>query len=215
MRKSNLNNRVSQTVIVLFCLLGLLPISAQASSDPYQLMRQVGEQVFSRIEQEHEAIAQSPDHYKVIIEQEIMPHVNYKYAGLKLLGTHLKGQDKEEVNQFLEAFRGYLVASYAQVFTQYTDQEIAYAPAASIAEGTRILTIALEIVEVGKPNINIQFKWRSNKKGTQWLVFDMIAEGVSLLSSKQSEWSNDIRNKGLVYVTQELNRLAQAPIKTN
>jgi phospholipid transport system substrate-binding protein len=41
----------------------------------------------------------------------------------------------------------------------------------------------------------------------------MIAEGISLLSSKQSEWSGKLRQEGILAVAQELEGLAQQPIR--
>jgi phospholipid transport system substrate-binding protein len=41
----------------------------------------------------------------------------------------------------------------------------------------------------------------------------MIAEGISLLSSKQSEWNTKIRQEGILSVADELEQLAKAPIR--
>lgn len=197
------------SLITLFA--ALISFNANASN-PYQLMEQVGDSTFSRITSEQSKIDADPNYLKQIVEEEVMPYIHYQYAGLKLLGPLLKQQDKQEVQQFLQAFRSYMVTSYAQVFAQYTNQQLKYAPQQTVAEGTRIVTVPVEIIEPGKPNIQIAFKWRSNKAGTEWQAFDIIAEGISMLSSKQSEWSGKIRSDGLAVVTDELNQLAAVQI---
>jgi phospholipid transport system substrate-binding protein len=45
---------------------------------------------------------------------------------------------------------------------------------------------------------------RKHKKTGDWKAYDMVAEGVSLLDSKQAELSSLIRQKGLAYVTEIL-----------
>lgn len=45
---------------------------------------------------------------------------------------------------------------------------------------------------------------RQNKKTKQWKSFDMVVEGVSLLSSKQAEINSQIAKKGINQVTLEL-----------
>jgi phospholipid transport system substrate-binding protein len=55
---------------------------------------------------------------------------------------------------------------------------------------------------VGRDNIDVAFKVRLNKKTKQWQAFDMVAEGISLLDSKQAELGSIIRQKGLPYVTE-------------
>jgi phospholipid transport system substrate-binding protein len=54
---------------------------------------------------------------------------------------------------------------------------------------------------------------RKDTKTGEWQVFDMIAEGISLLSSKQSEWNGKLRQEGILAVAKELEGLAQQPIR--
>nr|WP_244312378.1 phospholipid-binding protein MlaC [Vibrio inusitatus] len=182
-------------------------------TQPYQMMEQVGSNTFDRLKSEQAQLRESPDQLKVVVEEELMPYVNDRYAGLKVLGNHLKRADKAEVADFLVVFREYLVTSYAQVLTQYKDQQINYSKPKSIRDDQRIVSIPVEIVQGDRPPIKIEFKWRKDKKTGEWEAFDMVAEGVSLISSKQSEWGGKIRSDGLPAVTKELARLAKTPIR--
>ena len=124
--------------------------------------------------------------------------MNYRYAALKLLGPNLKGAKREEVLEFIEAFRAYLVTSYAQVLTQYTGQDVKFGPEPKIDDKTTIIGVKVTIMDSPRPNINLEFKLRKDKKTGEWKAFDMIAEGISLLSSKQSEWNTKIRQEGVL-----------------
>ncbi|ELP5729147.1 phospholipid-binding protein MlaC [Vibrio vulnificus] len=181
-------------------------------TEPYQMMKQVSEQAFARLKAEQPKIQQDPNYLKVVVEEELMPYVNEKYAALKLLGTNLKGAKREDVNEFINAFRAYLVSSYAQVLTQYTDQQVAFAPEQPISEDQRITSVKVDIIDVPRPNIKLEFKLRKENNG-DWLAFDMAAEGISLLSSKQSEWNGKIRQEGILAVANELEALAKQPIR--
>ncbi|WP_390903519.1 phospholipid-binding protein MlaC [Vibrio paucivorans] len=200
----------------LVCL-AMLPLFANAAeidkTQPYQMMQHVAQQAFERLKNEQAEVHRNPDHLKVIVEEELMPYVNEKYAALKLLGPNLKGADKKDVETFIIAFRKYLVASFAQVLTQYTDQVIEFGPEPKLDPKKRITGIKVEIVDTPRPNIKLEFKLRKNKNTGEWAAFDMIAEGISLLSSKQSEWSSKLRQEGLVSVAQELEELASRPIQ--
>lgn len=148
----------------------------------------------------------------MIVEEELMPYVNEQYAALKLLGPNLKGAKREDVAEFVKAFRAYLVTNYAQVLTQYTNQTIEFGPEMPLEEDCRITTVKVEILDAPRPNIKLEFKLRQEKSG-EWKAFDMIAEGISLLSSKQSEWSGKIRQEGILAVAKELEQLANQPIR--
>jgi phospholipid transport system substrate-binding protein len=60
--------------------------------------------------------------------------------------------------------------------------------------------------------INISFKVRRNSKTNEWKAFDMVAEGISLLDSKQKELAGLIRQKGLPHVTELLKEKSQRNI---
>ncbi|ENM5774068.1 phospholipid-binding protein MlaC [Vibrio mimicus] len=194
----------------------LMPWLATAAtidtSNPYQMMKAVAEKSFDRLKNEQEKVHQDPQYLKVIVEEELMPYVNEQYAALKLLGPNLKGAKREDVAEFVKAFRAYLVTNYAQVLTQYSNQTIELGPEMPLEGDRRITSVKVEIVDTPRPNIKLEFKLRQEKSG-EWKAFDMIAEGVSLLSSKQSEWSGKIRQQGILAVAQELDQLANQPIR--
>ncbi|MCJ2378334.1 ABC transporter substrate-binding protein [Vibrio sp. ZSDZ34] len=202
---------------VAFTLLLMTSYSVNASTvdstQPYDMMQTVSKVTFERLAKEQSLIQQDPNYLKVVVEEELMPYVNDKYAALKLLGPNLKGAKREDVLTFIEAFRGYLVTAYAQVLTQYTGQEIVFGKKPTITDKSLIVGIKVIIIDAPRPNINLEFKLRKNKKTSEWKAFDMIVEGISLLSSKQSEWNAKIRQEGVLSVAKELETLAGADVR--
>ncbi len=203
---------VSALVITVLTSFSVSAVEDIDRTEPYQMMKAVADKTFTRLKEEQPEVKQNPDHLKVIVEEELMPYVNDRYAALKLLGPNLKKAKKEDVRVFINAFRAYLVTSYAQVLTQYTDQQIEFAPERDLDPERRIISIAVEIVDKPNPNIKLDFKLRKDKKTAEWAAFDMVAEGISLLSSKQSEWNGKIRKDGILAVSKELQNIANQSI---
>ncbi|MBY8111515.1 phospholipid-binding protein MlaC [Vibrio fluvialis] len=206
---------LKQYVILLVSALLTWTVNAAQEidqTDPYLMMKQVAQKSFDRLKAEQDLVHKDPEHLKVIVEQELMPYVNDQYAALKLLGPNLKGAKREDVARFITAFRAYLVTSYAQVLTQYSDQTIEFGPEQAVGDDRRITSVKVDIVDTPRPNIKLEFKLRKEKSG-EWRAFDMIAEGISLLSSKQSEWNGKIRQEGILAVAKELDDLAAQPIR--
>ncbi|WP_299687552.1 phospholipid-binding protein MlaC [uncultured Vibrio sp.] len=214
MLKANLTvKRWLMTVLALLMSVQAFAGESIDRTQPYQMMTQVAETAFERLKSEQDNIQQDPELLKIIVEQELMPYVNAQYAALKLLGPNLKGADRKDVGVFIDAFRKYLVSSYAQVLTQYTDQTIKFGPEPKIKADSRITSIKVDIIDTPRPNIKLEFKLRKDKKSGEWKAFDMVAEGISLLSSKQSEWNTKIRQEGILTVAGELEKLAAQPIR--
>ena len=210
------NSLLKKWFITAVALLMSTQVLAEESIDrtqPYQMMTQVAEVSFERLKNEQENIHNDPELLKVIVEEELMPYVNAQYAALKLLGPNLKGADRKDVRVFIDSFRKYLVSSYAQVLTQYTDQTIQFGPEPRIKADSRITSIKVDIIDTPRPNIKLEFKLRKDKKSGEWKAFDMVAEGISLLSSKQSEWNTKIRQEGILQVADDLEKLAAQPIR--
>ena len=182
------------------------------SRNPYQMMHAVADKTFNRLKSEQTKIKSDPNYLKTVVDEEMMPYVNYQYAALKLLGPNLRGADKKEVSAFIDEFRGYLITSYAQVLTQYSDQKIQFSPEKSIPDDRRVVSIPVEIVDKSRPNVKLDFTLLKNSKTGEWKAYDMVAEGISLLSSKQSEWNTKIRQDGIPSVTKELKELARKDI---
>ena len=174
-------------------------------SNPYTMVKGAAEQTFKRFANEQQAIQENPNLLKDIVREELMPYINYKYSAFKVIGKHLKKTTDAERRAFVPVFREYLVSSYAQVFTLYDNQVVNFSPERSFA-GKRIVAVNTSIIMAGRDNIDVAFKVRLNKKTKQWQAFDMVAEGVSLLDSKQAELGGIIRQKGLPYVTELLKR---------
>jgi phospholipid transport system substrate-binding protein len=68
------------------------------------------------------------------------------------------------------------------------------------------------VKEPGRPNINLAFKLRKNKNTNEWRAYDMVAEGISLLSSKQSEFQSILRKDGIQKVIDLMNNTINQPI---
>ncbi|GLP95821.1 MlaC/ttg2D family ABC transporter substrate-binding protein [Paraferrimonas sedimenticola] len=204
-----------RTLICTAALLGLSLSTATANElnhkNPYVLVQQVSELTFARFERDRQLIETNPDHLKVIVEEELMPYIDSQYSAYKVLGKFLRQTNRAQRDAFVEAFSSYLVTTYAQAFTEYTNQTVSFEPAQDFS-GESIVSVGVNIIEPGRPDIKIQFKARRLKNDT-WKAFDMVAEGVSLLASKQSQIAAMIRQQGIDQVTITLAEKGQSKVQ--
>jgi len=173
--------------------------------NPYTMIKTVAGITFKRFASQNANIKENPNLLKNIVREELMPYVDYRYSAYKVIGKYLKQTTADERRAFVPVFREYLVTSYAQVFTLYDNQEVQFFPEKKF-ENKKIVSVNTRIMMVGRKNIDVSFKVRLNKKTKEWKAFDMVAEGVSLLDTKQAELGSIIRQKGLPYVTEILKK---------
>jgi len=201
---------INNTMKKFFFCLTLLSLSTWASAaenvdkkNPYHMIKTVADITFKRFANEQSAIRAEPNRLKTIVREELMPYINYQYAAYKVIGSNFKKTNKADRAEFVPAFREYLITSYAQVFTLYNNQEVLFAPAKDFSD-ERVVSVETSVIEPGRAPINISFRVRKHKKTGDWKAYDMVAEGISLLDSKQAELSSLIRQKGLTHVTEML-----------
>lgn len=196
---------------ILFTLLSIvLACSVSANStkvdkkNPYTMIRTVADITFKRFANEQAEIQKDPNILKTVVREELMPYINYKYAAFKVIGAqNFRNTTEEERKEFVPVFRDYLITSYAQVFTLYKQQKVEFEPEKEITN-EKIVSVNTLVIEPGRDPIDISFRVRKDSKTDEWRAYDMVAEGVSLLDSKQAELGSLIRQKGLAYVTEML-----------
>ncbi|MFP3398649.1 ABC transporter substrate-binding protein, partial [Brevibacterium sp. SIMBA_078] len=76
-----------KTFLVSIALVSLMLLqSVQAAevklTDPNKMVRQVADNTFARITQDQPLIVKDKEHLRVIVEEELMPYIDSKYAAL-------------------------------------------------------------------------------------------------------------------------------------
>ncbi|GLX79773.1 organic solvent ABC transporter substrate-binding protein [Thalassotalea insulae] len=184
-------------------LLSTSSLAASKAYSPFETINQTGDKLFTRIAASQQQLEKFPELMRDIVEQELMPVIDYRYASYKILGKQLKKTSKEQREKFVQAMRHYLIRTYANALNQYKDQQVIYEDG-KIKANAKMTSVNATIIDGNKPDIHITFQMRKNKKTGQWKAYDMVVEGISLLSSKRAEFSNRIAKYGIDQVIVEL-----------
>ncbi|KAA1161855.1 MlaC/ttg2D family ABC transporter substrate-binding protein [Pseudoalteromonas distincta] len=175
---------------------------AQAQQSPDQLLESVADKLFADIGQVNSKGTASKDAMAAIVEKRLMPHIDVKFVSFKLLGKHIKGIEREQAVQFIDAVEHYLTGTYAGALMKYTGQKVVFARNNAKSD-SEYATVNTQIIEPNAPTIDLSFKLRLGKNN-EWKVYDIVAEGISLLSAKQKEIIQRISDVGLEQVISEL-----------
>ena len=186
--------------------------TAIAETNPYVLMQQASDKLFSDIKANQGKIKQNPDYLRTIVRNDLLPYVQVNYAGSLVLGSYFKSTTPEQRDKFFKAFGDFIEQAYAQVLTAYSSQQIQIEPAKEIGD-KNLVNIRVNIVQTGgAAPIKLDFKWRKNSKTGEWQAYDMVAEGVSMVVTKQNEWSSILRQQGIDALTAQIQKTAAQPV---
>ena len=184
----------------------------RAETIPYVLMQQASDKLFADIKNNQAKIKKDPNYLRTIVRNDLLPYVQVNYAGSLVLGSHFKSTTPEQREKFFKAFSDFIEQAYAQVLTAYTDQNIQIEPAKEVGD-KNLVSIRVNIMQNGgQAPIKLDFKWRKNSKTGEWQAYDMVAEGVSMVVTKQNEWSGILRQQGIEALTAQIQKSAAAPV---
>lgn len=199
--------------LLLVSALAITPFTLQATKDnPYQQMQQAADKTFSRLKNEQSAIRSNPERLRTVVQQELLPYVDIRYAGALVLGRYFRDATPEQKTAYFKAFEAYLAQVYGQALSMYTNQNYELSPAQEL-DNSNIVPIRITILESsGRAPIRLDFQWRKNSKTGEWKAFDMSAEGVSMITTKQNEWAATLRQGGVNALIKILNNAASQKI---
>lgn len=167
-----------------------------AQTPPVAVIEQLSSQLFGQLQQLSSAELKQVNNIKPLVTEFIMPYVDTQYVAYKLMGRYIRTSTKAQRKAFVEVMQHYLTNTYAAALMNYQQQAVQVSPSQS-AIGQRVANVRVLLISANAPEVTIDFKLRHNKTTGQWRAFDMVIEGISLLSSKQAEFAQLFLQQGI------------------
>lgn len=79
--------------LLMVAMLVIAPLTAAHAADqsnPYKLMDEAAKKTFDRLKNEQPKIRSNPDYLRDVVDQELLPYVQIKYAGALVLAVTTK-----------------------------------------------------------------------------------------------------------------------------
>lgn len=207
--KIQLKTWFSKIVVLATALFAMQAVMAAGS--PYELTQQAAEKLFADIKANQSTIKSDPNQLRSIVRKDLMPYVHVNYAGSLVLGTYFKSTTPEQREKFFAAFDKFIEQAYAQALTMYTNQDIQIQK--EQLNGANQASVLVKLLQSnGQAPLNLNFQWRKNSKTGNWQVYDMTAEGVSMVETKKQEWSSILRKDGIDALTAQVEKAAAVPV---
>lgn len=165
-----------------------------AAPTAQEVVMTTSDQVITRLKSEQQRLVNQPEKLYALIDEIVLPHFDFVRMAALALGKNWRVTDKAQKSQLVREFRRMLVRTYSKALQNYTDEEIVCHPVHG--DGSRgLVTVKTEIVRAQGPAIPINYRMHNRDGG--WKVFDVVVEGISLVSTHRSEFDSVIRQGGI------------------
>ena len=125
-----------------------------------------------------------------VLRNEIGKVFDFEEMSKRSLGVYWKERTPQEKKEFVDLYKDLLERSYSGKIESYTDEEIIYTD--ERIENGKYAEVKTKIITKDKKEIPIDYKLYFN--GKEWKVYDLVIEGVSLVSNYRSQFNKIIRN---------------------
>ncbi len=197
-------NKLYIYIVFTFTLI-LSPISNAISADlsaPQIAIEDASNKLKERLQDE--TFAKDFNQINAFVEDVINPHVDFNRISALVLGKLWKKATKEEKIRFKQEFQRLLVRTYSRAFLEFKDWSVRYLPL-KMQENTKKVIVKTEILQPGIQPLAVNYRMVLSKG--KWKVYDILIEGVSLVTNYRTSFKNQVRKSGsLMTVIDELEK---------
>ena len=191
--------------------LSLLCFSAAcfAIEGPDELVKRTAEDVLAAVKSDKDIQAGDQSKLFALAEEKIVPNFNFDKVSRMVLGKNWTKATPEQKTAFQAEFRSLLIRTYATALSKYRNQAIEYKPFRKASE-SNIASVKTLIVQPGGQPIAVDYTLE--KQADAWKVYDIVIEGVSLVTNYRGQFAQEIRTNGLDSLIKKLgdkNRAAE------
>ena len=190
-------------------------VTVFAIESPDELVKRTAEDVLATVKGDKDIQAGDQGKIFALAEEKIVPNFNFDKVSRMVLGKNWTKATPEQKTAFQAEFRSLLIRTYATALSKYRNQVIEYKPFRKTSE-SNVASVKTLIVQPGGQPIAVDYTLE--KQADAWKVYDIVIEGVSLVTNYRGQFAQEIRTNGLDSLIKKLsdkNRAAEAKTSTS
>ncbi|MGZ5043725.1 MAG: MlaC/ttg2D family ABC transporter substrate-binding protein [Methylobacter sp.] len=192
---------------ILAVLLGLMPVTKAIADDllpPQQAIQMASEKLQQRMQDK----SFTKDFAKItqFVNEVIYPHTDFDKISELVLGKIWKTATADERERFKHEFQTLLVRTYSRAFVEFNDWSVRFLPLEMGSDDKKVV-VKTEVLQPGIQPIGVNY--RMLLSNGEWKAYDIMIEGVSLVTNYRTTFSQEVQAKG------SLNAVIEGLVKRN
>jgi len=181
--------------VVLLILILALTVPALAG-EPTDQLKMTIDKIIAVLNDPELKEAEKADERRKLIRRAADERFDWLEMSRRTLAKHWKKRTDEEKKDFVPLFTDLLERTYMNRVENYSGEKVIY-------DGEKIKGKygLVSVMVFTSKNVEIPVEYRLQKKGDEWLIYDVSIEGVSLVNNYRTQFNSIILNssyEGLV-----------------
>lgn len=188
----------------LFILITIMLSSNIYASSPTEALEQTINKLL--------AIAQNKTMDKAAQKNEIFNVVNqdidFEAVSKRVVAKSWKKTTAEQKSRFKKLFSKIIVNTYYSLLEDYSDEKVIY-----VKEQIKRTKYAIVDTLILTDKNKVPVRYRLLKSGDSWKIYDLVPEGISLVSSYKKNYSTILKKQGMDGLLEEMLKKDQEKAK--
>ena len=197
-----IRNRFLKSAVVLAASAVISAGAFAQDVAPDELVRKNTTEILAAIKADKDLQAGDQKKVEKLAEEKVLPYFNFSHMTQLAVGRNWRDASDVQKAALTEQFRVLLVRTYSTSLTQFRNQTIDVKPLKLAAADNEVVVKTL-IVQPGGQPIPIDYSMEKTPGG--WKVYDVLIDGVSLVTNYRSSFNTEIKEKGIDSLIKSLN----------
>lgn len=189
---------------VWYCAAGIAALfavgTAQGAPPPTEAVRGTVTEVLRILADETLKRPEQLPHRRRLLEETVGARFNYEEMSKRTLAGQWKQLSEAERKEFVELFRSFLADSYVDKIEGYAGEDIRYL-------GERLDGPYAEVrTRVVSNKVDFPIEYRLLNRSGEWLVYDIVIDGVSLVRNYRGQFEKIIRDSSYQGLVEKLRK---------
>lgn len=185
-----MNSKITLIHFMIFCLIFSVPAIAKASAVTDEVKSTVDE-VITIVSDKDLKKPQNQQKRRSALKQTIGRIFDYGEMAKRSMGVHWKPLSNAQRKEFVGLFATLLENSYAGKIESYNQEKIVYDR--ENVEGN-YAEVDSRVITLKRDEYSLDY--RLLKEENKWMVYDVVIEGVSLVSNYRTQFNKIINEQG-------------------
>jgi phospholipid transport system substrate-binding protein len=185
------------TTAVALLLATVLAVPLASAGAPTDQLRAQVDRVLKLMDDP--ALKDKPKDKRVAVRKVAEDIFDFGETARRSLGRHWADRTQAERDEFVKLFGDLLERSYISKIELYGGEKINYV--SDKIEGEQASVMSKLVTKTGT---DVPIEYRMLKKGERWLVYDVIIEGVSLVSNYRTQFNKIIQTSSFAELVKKM-----------
>jgi len=177
-------------VVFSVCLIVLSLVSVAFAGEPTALVKQTTDKVVDILKNKEMKKPGKTEERRAAIRRTISERFDFEEMAKRSLARYWNQRTPDEKKEFVGLYSDLLERTYIRKIEAYTDEQFIYGEETDEGDYAVVRTKIIT-----KKDVDVPIEYRMEKKNGDWLVYDVVIEGVSLVSNYRSQF-NEIMHSG-------------------